>query len=494
MGSYDDLMAYQRQTEALAQIAGRLSWDRETVMPRGAAAQRSEEAGALHEVLHIRRTNPAIGDWLASASAQPLSQDGKAQLRHITRSYVRAQRVPGNLAAALARQTALSQFAWAEAREADDYAGFAPVLAEILALKREEGEALAAGGDVYDAMLDDYEPGAKAADLDSMFAALRPGLIALREAALGATPAPHVTGRFDSEAQMRLARQLVLVCGYDMTRGRLDKAVHPFSSGSGSDVRITTRTAEGDPFNCIYSTLHEAGHAVYEQSIDPAYALTPLGAGVSMGVHESQSRIVENQLGRSRAFTGWLYARMRDAFGDFGIDGEDAFYAAVNSLHRGFIRTEADEVQYNLHILMRYDLERALVAGDLAPADLEAAWNDRFEADFGYEVPVASLGCLQDVHWSAGLFGYFPTYTLGNVYAGCLDVTLREAIPDLDSHLAQGDMTPAMAWLREAVQRHGGLYPPRELITRACGFAPSEAPLMEYLEAKFGALYPAAHS
>ncbi len=491
MSAFDDLMAYQRQTEALAQIAGRLSWDRETVMPRGAAAQRSEETGALHAVLHARRTDPRIGDWLEVAAGEPLGQEGEAQLRHIRRSFERTQRVPGDLAAALARTAALSQGKWAEAREKDDCAAFAPVLAEILALKREEGAALANGGDVYDAMLDDYEPEAKAADLEAMFGALHPGLIALREAALTCAPAPQVSGQFDVQAQMRLARQLAKVCGYDMQRGRLDKAVHPFSSGSGDDVRITTRTSQTDPFNCLYSTMHEAGHAVYEQSIDPTYALTPLGAGVSMGVHESQSRIVENQLGRSRAFTGWLYGQMRDAFGDFGIDGADAFYAAVNSLHRGFIRTEADEVQYNLHILMRFDLERALVSGDLAPADLESAWNDRFEDDFGYGVPRASLGCLQDVHWSVGLFGYFPTYSLGNVYAGCLAEALRQAVPDLDARLAQGDMGQAMGWLRENVQQHGGLYTPRQLITRACGFEPTEAPLMTYLQEKFGALYPA---
>ncbi len=491
MSAFDDLMAFQRQTEALAQIAGRLSWDRETMMPRGAAAQRSEEAGALQAVLHACRTDPRIGDWLGAAEQETLDQVGEAQIRHIRRSYERTQRVPGDLATALARLTALSQGRWAEARENDDFSAFAPVLAEVVALRLEEGAALADGGDVYDAMLDDYEPGAKAADLESMFTALRPGLIGLREAALNGAAAPKISGQFDAQAQMRLARQLAKVCGYDMARGRIDKAVHPFSSGSGDDVRITTRTSDDDPFNCIYSTMHESGHAIYEQSIDPAYALTPLGKGVSMGVHESQSRIVENQLGRSRAFTGWLYGQMKDAFGDFGIDSADALYANINSLHRGFIRTEADEVQYNLHILMRFDLERALVAGDLAPGDLEAAWNERFLRDFGYAVPRASQGCLQDVHWSVGLFGYFPTYSLGNVYAGCLSEALRKAVPDLDTQLGQGDMSQAMGWLRENVQQHGGLYAPRELITRACGFEPTEAPLIDYLTEKFSALYPA---
>jgi carboxypeptidase Taq len=208
-----------------------------------------------------------------------------------------------------------------------------------------------------------------------------------------------------------------------------------------------------------------------------------------MGVHESQSRSYENQLGRSRAFTGWLYGRMRDTFGDFGIGDEDAFYKAVNSVHNGFVRTEADEVQYNLHVLLRFDLEQALMRGDLQVDDLEAAWNDRFHADFGFAVDKPSHGCLQDVHWSVGLFGYFPTYTLGNVYAGCLHQALRAAIPDLDADLSRGDTSRATGWLRAAVQVHGGLFEPSEVIAGAVGFAPHEGPLLDYLEAKFGGLY-----
>ncbi len=265
--------------------------------------------------------------------------------------------------------------------------------------------------------------------------------------------------------------------------------MHPFSSGSGLDVRITTRTNPTDPFNCFYSTIHEVGHAAYEQHIDRAYLLTPLGQGVSMGVHESQSRSYENQLGRSRAFAGFLFEKMRAAFGDLSITDADAFYASVNRVHPGFIRTEADEVQYNLHVLMRFDLERALISGGLAVADLPTAWNERFEADFGVKVDKPSNGCLQDVHWSVGLFGYFPTYTLGNVYAGCLHKAMREAVPDLDASLAKGDTSPASHWLCDNLQRHGGLYTPRDTIRRACGFEPDEGPLLDYLEAKFGQIY-----
>jgi carboxypeptidase Taq len=487
MSAYQDLMVFQRETEALSQVAGRLGWDQETMMPRDAAPQRGEEMAAMETVLHARRTDPQVADWLAKAETS--GEVEVAQLRHIRRSFERASKVPAKLASEIARVTSRAQGKWAEAREADDFKAFAPVLKEVVSLKREEGAALSAGGDVYDAMLDDYEAGATAAELSAMFDALRPRLVGLRAAVLDAPAPAALSGKFDEGAQMKLSRQIAKTFGYDMAKGRVDKAVHPFSSGSGLDVRITTRTSETDPFNCLYSTIHEVGHATYEQGINPDYLLTPLGQGVSMGVHESQSRIYENQIGRGRAFTGWLYGQMRDAFGDFGIADEDAFYATVNRVQNGYIRTEADEVQYNLHVLLRFDLERAIIARDIEVDDLEAAWNERFKADFGFAVDKASNGVLQDVHWSVGLFGYFPTYSLGNVYAGCLNEAMRTAVPDVDSALARGDTSHATRWLRDNVQQHGGLYTPREVIEKACGFVPSEAPLLNYLEDKFGRIY-----
>jgi carboxypeptidase Taq len=487
MSAYDDLMAHQRQTEALAQVAGRLGWDQETMMPRGAAQQRGLEMEAIEGVLHARRTDPRIGEWLDKAVA--LDAVSHANLRLIRRDYERNILVPGPLAAEIARVTSLAQGVWADARANEDVAAFLPTLEHVVRLRREEGAALARGGDVYDALLNDYEHGASAAGLSAMFGALRPRLVALRDRVRGRPAPDRVTGQFDEGAQIALSAMLARSFGYDMTRGRIDKAVHPFCSGGGADVRITTRTDAADPFNCIYSTIHEVGHATYEQGVDSAYAMTPLGRGVSMGVHESQSRIFENQLGRSRAFTGWLYGQMRDAFGDFGIKDEAAFYRAVNRVADGYIRTEADEVQYNLHVLMRFDLEQALMRGDLTVGDLEAAWNDRFLADFGFAVEKPSQGCLQDVHWSVGLFGYFPTYTLGNVYAGCLHAALRRAVPDLDDDLAQGETGRATAWLRAHVQVHGALFEPVEVITRAIGGTPDEGPLLDYLDAKFGDLY-----
>ena len=487
MSALEELMTFQGETEALAQIAGRLGWDQETMMPRGSARQRGAEMAAMEAVLHARRSDPRVAEWLEAA--EPGDEAGAAQLREIRRSYDRATKVPADLAKTLAQLTSESQGIWAQARADEDVAAFLPTLKEVVRLKREEGAALADGGDVYDAMLQDYEPGTTAEDITKIFDAMRVRLVALRSAILEKPMPAGLTGDFDERLQMKLARNLARDFGYDMNRGRLDKAVHPFSSGSGSDVRITTRTDPTDPFNCIYSTIHETGHACYELNIDPAYHLTPLGRGVSMGVHESQSRIYENQLGRSQAFTGWLFGRMIRTFGDIGVADADGFYAAVNRVRNGYIRTEADEVQYNLHIMLRYDLERALMAGDMEVDDLETAWNDRFAADFGYAVDKPSNGVLQDVHWSVGLFGYFPTYSLGNVYAGCLYKALRAAVPTLDSQLALGELAPATDWLRANLQTHGGLYAPRDVIARASGAEPSEGPLLDYLEAKFTALY-----
>ncbi|MEP6020321.1 MAG: carboxypeptidase M32 [Paracoccaceae bacterium] len=489
MSEFDALMAFDRETRALGQISGRLGWDQETMMPHGAMEQRAEEMAAMEAVLHARRTDPRVGAWLAAIGTDVPDDVSRAKLREIRRSYDRANKVPADLAKTLARVTSTAQGKWAAARADDDFAAFRPVLEQVVALKREEGAALAQGGDLYDAMLNDYEHGMTGAALEDMFAELRPALVELRSAILDRPAPSDLTGTFDEDAQLTLSTKLALAFGYNLDNGRIDKAVHPFSSGSGLDVRITTRTNPDDPFNCFYSTIHEVGHAAYEQAIDPGYLLTPLGRGVSMGVHESQSRIYENQIGRSRAFTGWLFGEMQSAFGDLGVADRDAFYTTVNKVQKGYIRTEADEVQYNLHVMLRFDLERALMSGDLSVADLEAAWNDRFKADFGYAVDKPSNGVLQDVHWSVGLFGYFPTYSLGNVYAGCLNEALREAVPDLDNQLALGDTSQATQWLRENLQRHGGLYEPVDVIARASGRDISPKPLIAYLKTKFGDIY-----
>ncbi|UWQ94092.1 carboxypeptidase M32 [Rhodobacteraceae bacterium M385] len=486
MAALEDLLAFNRTTEALGQVMGRLGWDQETMMPPAAAEQRSEEMAALESVLHARRTDPRVGEWLAQA--QPETDVDKAQVREIARSHARAVKVPADLAAELARLTSVSQGIWAKARAAEDVAAFLPTLKKVVALKREEAAAIADGGDLYDAMLQDYEPGATASEIGALFDRMRPRLVGLRDRLASVEMPDALSGTFPEAAQMALGREIAERFSYDFDHGRLDQAVHPFSSGSGADVRITTRVDEGEPMGCLYSTIHEVGHATYELHIAEDLRLTALGQGVSMGVHESQSRIYENQLGRSAPFCRFLHGRMTEHFGALSAPAEE-MARVINRVKTGYIRTEADEVHYNLHVMLRFDLERQLFGGTLEVADLEEAWNERFKADFGMVVDKPSNGVLQDVHWSVGLFGYFPTYALGNVYAGCLNAALRRDVPGVDEALEAGDPGPALAWLRENLQRHGGLRSPRDTIIHATGAEISEAPLLDYLDDKYGALF-----
>lgn len=486
MAALEDLLAFNRTTEALGQVMGRLGWDQETMMPPAAAQQRSEEMAALESVLHARRTDLRVGEWLAQA--QPETEVEKAQVREIARSHARAVKVPADLAAELARLTSVSQGIWAKARAAEDVAAFLPTLKQVVALKREEAAAIADGGDLYDAMLQDYEPGATASEIGALFDRMRPRLVSLRDRLAGVEMPDALSGTFPEAAQMALGREIAERFSYDFDHGRLDQAVHPFSSGSGADVRITTRVDEGEPMGCLYSTIHEVGHATYELHIAEDLRLTALGQGVSMGVHESQSRIYENQLGRSAPFCRFLHGRMTEHFGELSAR-EDEIAQVINRVETGYIRTEADEVHYNLHVMLRFDLERQLFGGTLEVDDLEEAWNERFKADFGMVVDKPSNGVLQDVHWSVGLFGYFPTYALGNVYAGCLNAALRRDVPGVDEALEAGDPGPALAWLRENLQRHGGLRSPRDTIIHATGAEISEAPLLDYLDDKYGALF-----
>lgn len=460
-------------------------------MPRGGAAQRAEHSAAVQSARHEREIDPRVPEWLAKIDETALDQTARRNVELIRKAHARATRVPAALSADLARITSSAQGIWADARAANNFADFAPVLAEVIRLRREEAACLAGGKDnLYDALLDDYEPGMTTAVLTPILDRLRVPLSELRaEIADSGRKTPPITGNFPEKAQMALTQKLAQVFCYDLETGRIDKSVHPFSSGSGGDVRITTRVDEADPLNCLYSSIHEIGHAVYEQNIASSSQFTPVGAYASMGVHESQSRMFENQIGRSRAFAEWLYPAFTEAFGECGIASPNAFFAAVNRVETGLIRTEADEVHYNLHVILRYNLERDLIDGSLEVADLEAEWNRRFEADFGLKVPDAARGVLQDVHWSVGLFGYFPTYSLGNIYAATLFETMREQIPAMDDMIAKGDISTLKTWLTENVHRHGNTFSPVELISNAAGKTPTEQPLISYLRRKFGGLY-----
>ncbi len=486
--AYEKLMTHVGQTLALSQVAGILSWDQETMMPSDGAQARAEQSAALASVIHSRNTDPHIGEWCAAIDANSLDDVAKANVREAKRAHHRATCVPVKLAEELARAGALGQGIWAKARTAENVTDYLPTLSKMVELKREEAQCLKRDdGSLYDALLDDFEPGMKTDELAGLLARLRPHLISLREkvAAKGSS-VKRLQGQFGEKEQMEMARRLATVFNYNWRAGRMDKSVHPFSSGYRGDSRITTRVDEANPFDCLYSTIHEVGHANYEQGRDPKMDLTPAGGYASMGVHESQSRMLENQIGRSRAFMEWLYPQMREVFGDIGLASPDELFGAVNEVHAGYIRTEADEVHYNLHVLMRFDLEQQLFAGDLQVGDLEEAWNTRFADDFGIAVDKPSNGVLQDVHWSFGAFGYFPTYSLGNIYAGELFQVMGKEISGMDAMIAKGELDTISAWLGKNIHLKGHVYPAPELMEQVCNKVPDEMALVEYLNAKFG--------
>jgi len=487
---YDALIAHTRETVALMQADELLGWDQETMMPPRGAAMRAEQAAALSTAIHARATDPRLGDWLDRIDEAALPAPARRNVTLVRRSYRRATRLPQGLGAALARATAAGVAAWTEARKAQDTALLVPALGKIVALKRDEAQALADPGQApYDALLDDYEPGMTAEVLLPMLEALRAPLTELREA-IADRPAPApLQGHFPAPAQLALARQVAQVFGYALDAGRIDLAAHPFCSGQGGDVRITTRVDDSDPLNCLLSTIHETGHAVYNQTMPADTLFEPIGTHASMGVHESQSRMMENQIARSRPFAEFLQPLMAQHFPDATPADPQMLHAAMNRVETGFIRTEADEVHYNLHVILRARLEAALIDGSLDVTDLEDAWNAAFLADFGREVPAPTQGVLQDIHWPKGLFGYFPTYALGNIYAAELFAAMRADLPDLDAAIARGDLSGPLDWLAARIHRPANTLPPADLIARAVGHAPTAAPLVAYLRDKFGTLY-----
>lgn len=489
--AYASLIAHLKQSIALSQIAGLLSWDQETMMPPEGAEARAEQSAALATVIHQRDCDPRIAEWCEQIDLNQLDAVAAANVREARRTYERATKIPAKLAEELARQTALGQGIWAKARADENVSDFLPMLENIVALKRQQAACLQSeGGELYDALIDEFEPEMKTADLAELLAKLRLPLAALRQKISSANRQfKSLYGKFDEPQQLEMARRLASVFNYRWLAGRMDKAVHPFSSGYRSDSRITTRVNPDNVFDCMYSTVHEVGHANYEQGRNPSMDLMPAGSFASMGIHESQSRMLENQIGRSRAFMDWLHPQMCEVFGDIGVSSPDELYAAVNVVETGYIRTDADEVHYNLHVMMRFDLERSLFRGDLQVKDLEGAWNERFVTDFGLQVDKPSNGVLQDVHWSCGLFGYFPTYSLGNIYAAELFAAMGKSTPDMDAAIAAGELNPLSDWLRENVHSQGNVYPAQQLMQKICNKPADENALVTYLDDKFGELY-----
>jgi carboxypeptidase Taq len=496
--AYAELIRRTREESLLASCAEVLAWDEDICMPPAGAEHRAAQLALLAGLQHARATDPRLGELLAAVKGSPLvaDPDGPAavNVRGIRRSYDRQTRLPRALVEELARTASLAERAWADARRAAEFPRFRPWLETIIRLKQREAEALGLTADPYDALLDGYEPDARSDDLAGLFDALRRELVPLANAIAYGRRRPDTAFLRRScpvERQRAFGEAVAAAVGFDFRRGRLDTTTHPFFSTVGpGDCRITTRFTEHNFIDGLFAILHEVGHGLYEQGLPAEDHGTPLGEVSSLGLHESQARLWENAVGRSRAFWQHFFPQARAAFpfalADVSLDD---LHQAVNAVEPSLIRVGADEVTYNLHILIRFELERALLAGDLGAADLPDAWGAKYRHYLGVVPQNDAEGCLQDGHWAAGMFGYFPTYTLGNVIAAQLFARARQDVGGFDEAFARGDFGGLLGWLREKVYREAGRYSARRLIERATGTPPDHRPLIDGLRSKYGELY-----
>ena len=498
--TYSDLVKLQKDVATLGSIGALLGWDQETYMPHAGAQARAEQQELLSTIAHQRTTDRRIGDLIAACENNGVMKSDPAlaaSVREMRRDYDLATKLPTELVAELAKTTSLSQEAWKEARAKDDFEHVAPWLEKVLALTRKKAECYGfpAGGELYDALLEEYEPGATAKQIEGVFTPLQARLakFGAEVTASKKQPADVLKGIDIPQAQQHaFALEVLKAIGFDLNAGRLDTTAHPFCSGfAAGDTRLTTRYNTSSCVEPLSSTMHEAGHGMYEQGLPKEKHFgEPLSEAISLGIHESQSRMWENFVGRSRPFWQWALPVMKKQFGaPVQSVTLDQIVGVVNKVQRSFIRVEADEATYNLHIMLRFGLERDLVSGRLKVRDLPGEWNRRFKDLIGLDVPSNKLGCLQDVHWSFGLIGYFPTYTLGNLYAGQFWETIRTAIPDLDAQMARGEFGALKKWLNENIHVHGRRYRAAELCQRVTGKPLTADPFMRYLEGKLRPLY-----
>lgn len=495
---YAELAEQLRKTAILESCGSVLGWDEQTYLPPGGGEHRANQLSLISGLAHERRTAPRVGELLAELEQQDLGPaDGPmaVNVREARRDYDRATKLPQKLVEEMSRVVSLSHQAWIEARKHKDFPQFLPWLEQVVSLKREEAEALGyEGGVPYDALLDAYEPGAKSSEITSVFAALRDELVPLVAEIRDAAKKPIgeiLTRSYPIEGQRTFGMDAATKIGFRFDEGRLDETAHPFCSGFGpGDCRLTTRYNKHHFPGAFFGTLHEAGHGMYEQGLNREAYGTPMGDSVSLGIHESQSRMWENFVGRSRAFWDHFYAPAQQVFSNAlsGVSIED-FHFAVNDVQPTLIRVEADEVTYNLHIMLRFEMEQPLIAGDLKPADVPGVWNETFQQFFGLTPPDEALGCLQDIHWSAGLIGYFPTYALGNMYAAQFFQAAQRDVGDLSQQFAKGEFAPLLGWLNENIHQRGRQYPATELVRVVTGEDLSHEPLVAHLRAKYNELY-----
>jgi carboxypeptidase Taq len=497
--TYESLITELREIALLGSVCSVLGWDEQTHMPAAGAGLRANQASLLARMVHERFTSPRIGDWLAEVGSSDLVRDPESDpavnVRETRRSYDRARKLPPSLVEELTRTSVLAQQAWGEARKASDYPKFRPWLEKILELKRQEAECVGYTSDPYDALLDQFEPGETAEGVRRTFEALRRPLVELIAKIVASprkAPVEVLERNYPKAAQEALAREAAAAIGFDFSAGRLDVSLHPLCSGLGpGDTRMTTRYDERYFGDAFFGVLHETGHALYNQGLPPDHFGTPRGEDVSLGIHESQSRMWENLVGRSRSFWRYFLPKARAAFPETlaGVSDDD-WYFAINDVRPSLIRTEADEATYNLHVLLRFEIERALLRKELSPADLPGAWNEKMRQYLGLTPPDDARGCLQDIHWSGGAVGYFPTYTLGNLYAAQFFEKAKEDLGgDLDAQFARGDFAPLLGWLRKNIHSQGKRYTPPKLVQNVTGKPLSAEPLLRHLRRKAGELY-----
>ncbi len=492
--AYERFMNRVREVGQLSAIESLLDWDQETLMPPKGIEGRSAQLSLMARFIHERQSAPEIGDLLAELDGHSSDPVVETNVREFRRAYHRAVKVPADLVAAIARTSSRAKAVWAMARADDHFAVFAPHLAELIKLKRELADHVGYAEHRYDALLDEFEPDAKTADIAKLFAELGKSLAEFVQRIVNspAQPDESILHRpYPRAAQESFARHILAAIGFDFDAGRLDVSAHPFCSGTTpTDVRLTTRYDETFFSPAFFGSLHEAGHGLYEQGLDPQHVFTPAGHAASLGIHESQSLFWENFVGRSQPFWQHFYPDCQKSFAPSLDDVNlDAFVGAVNVVKPSFIRVEADEVTYNLHIILRFNLELDLLDGRLDVADLPEAWNAGFRSLLGLDPPSNRLGCLQDIHWSMGSFGYFPTYALGKLYAAQFFEAIRRDVPDLDERVSRGELATLLEWLRVNIHRLGMRYPANELVRRVTGQSLSVKPFLNYLENKFTPLY-----
>ncbi len=488
------LLELSKKIQLLTSISRLLEWDQETYMPPEGATVRAEQVELMAELIHQRKTHPNFGEALArlEKAEHELSDNERAALREWKRDYKLALALPPPFVKKFAKVTSESISIWATARKNNDFAHFAPTLKNIISLCKERASFIGFDANPYDALLDTFEPGLTISKVSPLFKELKEGLLPLLKKIQSAPQIKDdfLYGDFSHDEQLDFGNELLKAMGHDSAKGRLDLSTHPFSMAiHPSDSRITTRITAGSFFDCIGAVLHEAGHSLYEMGLLPEYYGSPICEPASYGIHESQSRFWETRIGQSKPFWSHFLPKLQKRFPQLEGVALNDFYRAINRVIPSCTRVEADEVTYSLHVILRYEMERDLISGSLPVDQIPARWNETMQELLGITPPSDAEGCLQDIHWSFGAFGYFPSYTLGNLYASQFFEAFEEAYPDWESRVQKGELTFIREWLNQMIHQHGRVFSAEELVEKVTGKPASAAPYLSYLHRKYNAIY-----